>query len=44
MDRLDRDDDARRLLVDLIDRFPEHALVPEMEKALAAIAPNSAGH
>jgi hypothetical protein len=43
MDRLDRDDEARRLLVDLIDRFPEHALVPEMEKALAAIAPNSAG-
>ena len=42
MDRLDRDDDARRLLTDLIGRFPEHELVPELEAALAAIAPNSA--
>jgi hypothetical protein len=42
MDRLDRDDDARRLLIDLIGRFPEHELVPELEAALAAIAPNPA--
>lgn len=42
MDRLDRDDDARRLLTDLIGRFPEHELVPELEAVLAAIAPNSA--
>jgi len=42
MDRLDRDDDARRLLRDLIERFPEHALRPELEAALAAIAPGSA--
>jgi hypothetical protein len=42
MDRLDRDDDARRLLRELIERFPEHALRPELEAALAAIAPNPA--
>lgn len=41
MDRLDRDEDARRLLSDLISRFPEHELVPELEAALAAIAPNA---
>jgi len=43
MDRLDRDEDARRLLRDLLERFPEHALRPEIEAALNAIAPNSAG-
>jgi hypothetical protein len=42
MDRLDRDDDARRLLTDLIARFPEHELRSELDAALAAIAPNSA--
>ena len=42
MDRIDRDDDARRLLSDLIARFPEHELRAELEAALAAIAPNSA--
>ena len=41
MDRLDRDDDARRLLADLIERFPEHDLRPELDAALAAIAPDS---
>ena len=43
MDRLDRDEDSRRLLRDLLERFPEHALRPEIEAALNAIAPNSAG-
>jgi tetratricopeptide (TPR) repeat protein len=42
MDRLDRDDDARRLLRHLIAQFPEHALRPELDAALAAVAPNSA--
>jgi len=42
MDRLDRDEDARRLLLRLIEQFPEHALRPELDAALAAIAPNSA--
>jgi hypothetical protein len=42
MDRLDRDDEARRLLRELIERFPEHALRAELESALAAIAPNRA--
>ena len=41
MDRLDRDDEARHLLRDLLERFPEHDLRPELEAALAAIAPNS---
>ena len=41
MDRLDRDEDARRLLGSLIERFPEHELRPELDAALAAIAPNA---
>src|SRR4249919_675224 len=41
MDRLDRDDEARRLLRDLLARFPEHELRPELETALHAIGPNS---
>jgi hypothetical protein len=40
MDRLDRDDEARRLLTDLLARFPEHELRPELESALQAIGPN----
>ena len=35
MDRLDRDDEARRLLTDLLARFPEHELRPELETAHA---------
>lgn len=42
MDRLGRDDEARRLLQDLLRRFPEHALVPELELALQAIVPGPA--
>ena len=30
---------ARRLLQDLLQRFPEHALAPELQSALAAVAP-----
>jgi tetratricopeptide (TPR) repeat protein len=41
MDRLDRDDDARRLLQDLLQRFPDHALAPELQSALAAVAPGA---
>jgi hypothetical protein len=41
MDRLDRDDDARRLLTDLLARFPEHELRPELEAAFNAIGPNT---
>jgi hypothetical protein len=37
MDRLDRDDEARRLLADLVARFPEHPLRPELEAALHAL-------
>jgi tetratricopeptide (TPR) repeat protein len=37
MDRLDRDEDARRLLQDLLQRFPEHALAPELQAALEGI-------
>jgi tetratricopeptide (TPR) repeat protein len=37
MDRLDRDEEARRLLVDLIARFPEHELQPELQAALQAL-------
>ena len=44
MDRLDRDDDARRLLHSLIERFPEHELRPQLDAALAAIAPNPAAN
>ena len=40
MDRLDRDEEARRLLTDLLARFPEHELRPELETALHAIGPN----
>jgi hypothetical protein len=42
MDRLDRDEEARRLLTDLLARFPEHELRPELETALQAIGPNPA--
>jgi hypothetical protein len=41
MDRLDRDDEARRLLNDLLARFPEHELRPELESALQSIGPNT---
>jgi len=41
MDRLDRDDEARRLLSDLLARFPEHELRPELETALQSIGPNT---
>jgi tetratricopeptide (TPR) repeat protein len=37
MDRLDRDEEARRLLSDLLARFPEHPLQPELQAALQAI-------
>jgi len=42
MDRLDRDEDARRLLADLIRRFPEHDLRPQLEAALLAIGAGGA--
>jgi tetratricopeptide (TPR) repeat protein/predicted secreted protein len=44
MDRLGRDDEARSLLQDLLRRFPEHALAPELELALQAIVPGPARH
>jgi len=37
MDRLDRDQQARTVLRDLIRRFPEHPLRPELDAALAAV-------
>jgi hypothetical protein len=37
MDRLDRDEDARRLLQDLLQRFPEHALAAQLRAALEGI-------
>jgi hypothetical protein len=37
MDRLDRDEDARRLLQDLLQRFPEHALAAQLQAALEGI-------
>jgi tetratricopeptide (TPR) repeat protein len=37
MDRLDRDDEARCLLGDLLRRFPEHPLREELAAALAAV-------
>jgi tetratricopeptide (TPR) repeat protein len=46
MDRLDRDEDARRLLAELLRRFPEHDLRPQLEAALLAIGAGGevAGH
>jgi hypothetical protein len=38
MDRLDRDEDARRLLQDLLQRFPEHALAAQLRAALEGIS------
>jgi hypothetical protein len=37
MDRLDRDEDARRLLLDLVERFPEHPLRKQLDEALQAL-------
>ena len=37
MDRLDRDDEARHLLRDLLKRFPEHALAAELQATLDAV-------
>jgi hypothetical protein len=37
MDRLDRDQQARTVLRDLIRRFPEHPLRPELDAALGAV-------
>jgi hypothetical protein len=37
MDRLDRDEDARRLLRDLLQTFPGHALAPQLQAALDSI-------
>jgi outer membrane protein assembly factor BamD (BamD/ComL family) len=39
MDRLDRDQQARTVLRDLIRRFPEHPLRAELDAALAAVGP-----
>jgi tetratricopeptide (TPR) repeat protein len=40
MDRLDRDQQARTVLRELIRRFPEHPLREQLDQALAAIGPN----
>ena len=39
MDRLDRDQQARTVLRELIRRFPEHPLRAELDAALAAVGP-----
>ena len=39
MDRLDRDQQARTVLRELIRRFPEHPLRRELDAALAAVGP-----
>ena len=37
MDRLGRDEDARRLLVDLVRRFPQHPMRGELLAALETL-------